>query len=255
MESCRGSFIPPGLWRQMVPALLMAAFAVSSTARANEPTTPKEPGSPNATTQSESAEVSLTTLREQVRDLLRKDALVKTTGKDPNPEKDASLTALCDLYVVLRQDKRYAESEMLQQDAGKIRRRLLTLANKKKGRLRREKVPRPAELSGKVDSAIKEAIESSKNGTSDDTLSESFSATSSATEQAKTQPVGRAAGAAMDNGWELVELIERIVEPDFWESQGGPGSIQYFAMRRLLVVRATSDVHEQIRDLLLKLPR
>ncbi len=53
--------------------------------------------------------------------------------------------------------------------------------------------------------------------------------------------------------WQLVELIQRVVAPDLWDVQGGSGTIQYFAMRRVLVVRATTDVHEQIRDLLMAL--
>ena len=60
-----------------------------------------------------------------------------------------------------------------------------------------------------------------------------------------SKPPGAAAGGALpDTGWQLVELIQRVVAPDFWEPQGGPGVIRYFAMRRVLVVRATTDVHE-----------
>lgn len=67
---------------------------------------------------------------------------------------------------------------------------------------------------------------------------------------AGTELGGQAAGGMFDNGWQLVELIQRIIAPDFWESRGGPGSMRYFAMKRVLVVRATSDVHQQIKDLL-----
>ena len=59
--------------------------------------------------------------------------------------------------------------------------------------------------------------------------------------------------ALPDTGWQLVELLQRVVAPDFWERQGGPGTIRYLAMRRVLVVRATSDVHEQIKDMLMAL--
>ena len=179
--------------------------------------------------------------------MLRSEA----TLKDPN-QKDAALTALCDLYVVLRRDDRYSQSQMLQDDAIKIRRRLLSLASKKKGRLRHDKVPRPESLSSDVDTALAEAAKAVKAAA--DKESSSQSREQSQSKRQSLAAKGAQAGGA-DNGWQLVELIERVVAPDFWDTNGGSGSIHYFAMRRLLVVRATSDVHQQIRDLLLKLPR
>ena len=193
---------------------------------------------------------SLTELRNQTRELLRREAILKS-----GPAKDEAATALCDMYVILRQDDRYADSEMLQQDAGKIRRRLLTTAQKRKGRLRREKIDRPTNLSKQVDMALENARQRYESESSRSSNSKKSEQRDSSGVESQNTPTGRAAGSAMDNGWQLVELIERIVEPDFWESTGGPGSIYYFAARRVLVVRATSDVHEQVRELLLKLPR
>jgi len=43
---------------------------------------------------------SLTTLRSEVRNLLRQEATL-----DPGPAKEAAGTALCDLYVILRNDE------------------------------------------------------------------------------------------------------------------------------------------------------
>ena len=175
-------------------------------------------------------ETPLTVLRQQTSDALRWAATASEGSK-----KDDAIAALCDLYVVLRQDERYASSEMLQQDAAKLRRRLISIGKKREGKLRRDGVTRPSSLSSEVDTSIKKAL-----ANKDD-----------------KQPISRGAAAAgaFDTGWELVELIQRVVQPDFWDSQGGPGTIRYFAMRRVLVVRATTDVHEQIRDLLLRLPR
>ena len=84
----------------------------------------------------------------------------------------------------------------------------------------------------------------------DATLSEQFGPASRSNANAGGAGAG---GAIADSGWELVELIQRVVAPDFWDAQGGPGAIRYFAMRRVLVVRATTDVHEQIKDLLMAL--
>jgi hypothetical protein len=43
-----------------------------------------------------------------------------------------------------------------------------------------------------------------------------------------------------------VALIERTINPNFWEVVGGPGSIVYYAPLQCLVVRATAEVHENI---------
>ena len=176
-------------------------------------------------------EVPLTTLRDETRRLLRHEAVL-----DPSEAKDASAVALCDLYVVLRNDTRYKTSAMLQGDAAKIRRRLLSIAKRNENRLKRANVSRPGNLGTDLDAAIRAAM-------SEDSAS-----------LASQAPLeGHAGASLLDNGWQLVELIQRVVSPSFWDRQGGPGTMRYFAMRRVLVVRATTDVHEQIRDLLMAL--
>lgn len=180
--------------------------------------------SPNNAWSEERELPSLSLLRQQTRDLLREQA----TLPDGEKKEDATI-ALCDLYVVIRTDPRYSGSEMLQSDATKIRRRLLSISKTLERELRHKGTKRPSGLSDMVDSAINAALADGDAG---------------------TELGGQAAGGMFDNGWQLVELIQRIIAPDFWESRGGPGSMRYFAMKRVLVVRATSDVHQQIKDLL-----
>lgn len=64
------------------------------------------------------------------------------------------------------------------------------------------------------------------------------------------QMLGGGAGgggrAEQDYGEDLVELIERVIAPDFWDVNGGPGQIVYYKNLRVLVISATSEVHEQI---------
>lgn len=175
------------------------------------------------------AAASLTQLRSETRKLLRQEAIL-----DEGEAKDAVITTLCDWYVVLRNDDRYSTSEMLQGDAVKVRRRLLTIARRRAQQLKRDRIEKPSNLSTEVDSAIAAAL---AENASRDFLDLS-------------KPAGLGGAGLPDTGWQLVELIERVVAPDFWDRQGGPGTIRYFAMRRVLVVRATSDVHEQVRDLL-----
>ena len=217
---------------------------------------------------------SLTLLGNQARSLLRQEAVLKS-----DPEKKAAATALCDLYVILRLDDRYGGSKMLQGDATRIRRRLISIAKKKENELKREGISRPSNLSSTVSSSIAAAISQFKNkadgnnadgnndagenaagdhqlasgnvhGNDDRSASGKGQTKGPGSEPGQPQQGAQAAGGIPDTGWELVELIQRIVAPDFWDSRGGPGSIRYFAMRKVLVIRATTDVHEQVRDLL-----
>jgi len=59
-------------------------------------------------------------------------------------------------------------------------------------------------------------------------------------------------GAAVpgDYGAELVELIERTINPSFWDVAGGPGTIVYYRPLQCLVVRATAEVHGQVGGVL-----
>ena len=107
---------------------------------------------------------------------------------------------------------------------------------RREARLQRAGIERPASLSSEVDAAISYALANEQSDFRD-----------------LVEPSGQGGGAMPDAGWQLVELLQRIVAPDFWDRQGGPGTIRYFAMRRVLVVRATTDVHEQIKDLLMAL--
>jgi hypothetical protein len=57
-------------------------------------------------------------------------------------------------------------------------------------------------------------------------------------------------GPPADYGQDLVELIEATIAPSSWDTNGGPGTIRYFGPLRVIVVRQTSEVHEQLGDLL-----
>lgn len=64
---------------------------------------------------------------------------------------------------------------------------------------------------------------------------------------------GMAAGEPFDNGPELVALIEAILHPDFWQSAGGSGTIVYYRPLRVMVIRATTEVHEDLEHFLERL--
>jgi len=64
---------------------------------------------------------------------------------------------------------------------------------------------------------------------------------------------GRAGGLIGDNGGQLLDLIQTIIHPDFWGLNGGPGRAYYYQPLRILVVRATQRVHDDLHSLLLRL--
>jgi hypothetical protein len=53
-----------------------------------------------------------------------------------------------------------------------------------------------------------------------------------------------------DYGPDLVDLIERTINPAFWDVVGGPGTIYYYRPLQCLVISATAEVHGNIGGLL-----
>ncbi|MBA4017657.1 MAG: hypothetical protein C0483_10835 [Pirellula sp.] len=69
---------------------------------------------------------------------------------------------------------------------------------------------------------------------------------------------GNAAGGATPGGnaaeresaKELMDVITGSIQPESWEDFGGKGVIRYFALGHALVITATSDVHNNVGDLI-----
>jgi hypothetical protein len=53
-----------------------------------------------------------------------------------------------------------------------------------------------------------------------------------------------------DHGWQLVELIENTIHPESWRNNGGTGAIHYYQPLRVLVIGASSQVHQDTLELL-----
>jgi len=58
-----------------------------------------------------------------------------------------------------------------------------------------------------------------------------------------------------DKDESLVRVITNTVRPASWSVQGGPGTIEYFAAGKCLVVNQTEDVHMRIEALLAELTK
>ncbi|TWT50781.1 hypothetical protein Pla22_35240 [Rubripirellula amarantea] len=185
-------------------------------------------------------EVSPTRFRAVVRLALKDEACANSAAA-----KQEAAATLCDLYVALRSDHRYHKLPMLQADCSKIRTRLLKISQSESRRLKRENIGRPEGLDDRVRLAIDQAVQTE----GDSSFGSSGSVEASTGQTDVGLPVGLA-GPGFDTGWQLVELIQQIVHPEYWDRGGGSGTIRYYSMRRVLVVSATTDVHEQVADLL-----
>jgi len=180
-------------------------------------------------------------MRRIASDMLRAEA-VATSAVD----KADAIVDLCDVYVAIRMHPSYEQSDVLRSEGAQVRRRLITANRKLTDQLERDHISKPVSLSSRVDAVLESESRNRSNA--------SNSAASSDTEARNVVAGGAGPGGAgpggADESWALVELIQRTIRPDFWEVTGGPGSMRYFAIRRVLVVRATTQVHEELATLL-----
>lgn len=59
-----------------------------------------------------------------------------------------------------------------------------------------------------------------------------------------------AGGGANAQAVELIDLIQNTIEPESWQRAGGKGSISYFDLLKVLVVRQTGEAHHQLGEAL-----
>lgn len=64
-----------------------------------------------------------------------------------------------------------------------------------------------------------------------------------------------AGGGANAEAIKLIDLIQNTIEPESWQLVGGKGSIYYFDLLKVLVVRQTGEVHHQLGGVLEQLRR
>lgn len=180
----------------------------------------------------------------QLRDLMRREALARTDA-----ERVAAVYALAELYLELKRDGRLEGSATLQQYKAKVWSRLTKV---KKEIVRQQQRRQALANRGRTQAEIR--VEQESRGQADQ-ASEilaaqlalvSYSMGGPASLFAESSRGAFGGGAAADHGAALVALITRVIEPDFWDIHGGPGTIFYYAPLHALVVRATAEVHHKI---------
>lgn len=175
-------------------------------------------------------------------------------------ERLVPLVDMCGLYLRIVGDSRFARSSDLQGYRGRIARRLQTAAKELKKQAEILASERPDSLAG---------VKANEAGSPEALFSRDFSTAVMDTHWQLAAGFcggagsfsfhanglhgssgyffrGMNAGEPADNGPELVALIEAILHPDFWASGGGSGVLHYYRPFRVLVVRATTEVHEDL---------
>jgi len=51
----------------------------------------------------------------------------------------------------------------------------------------------------------------------------------------------------VDNSQQLIDVIQRCLAPTTWDVNGGQGVVRYYAPAQSLVIRQTSEMHEQLQ--------
>ena len=170
-------------------------------------------------------------IEKDMRLLLKLEATAAT-----ETERVATIYEMLPLYREIASDPRRLASPTLERYRIQLRSRLLQVQARLKRQLAREKssAARAPSLADATTDAIIDQM--SLVGASAGGPSQLFSSR------------GAFGGAAVrpDYGQALVELIQTTIQPDFWDVNGGPGTIVYYAPLHALVVRATSEVHHKI---------
>jgi hypothetical protein len=174
---------------------------------------------------------------QQELSLLLKQEAQATDGK----ARAAVVRRMCELHGEIVRDSRFATSDVLKQYRGQLWSRLTKVRQALKQQFSRE-------LAGNDDAKHVADLATADEATVAATASLGDSL--AILEQSQNGPGQWAAlgggPVAADWGPDLVELIERTINPAFWDVAGGLGTIVYYRPLRCLVVRATSEVHGQV---------
>jgi hypothetical protein len=174
-------------------------------------------------------------IQRQISDLLKREAQAKSPAA-----RAATVTAMCGLHREIVQDPRYATSDVLKEYRSRLWSRLSRIKAELKQHLARNRDEEALDYLAALEAADAASIAASES------LADSLSLLAQ-TQGGPTRllAMGGAAGPA-DWGPDLVDLIERTINPAFWDVVGGPGTIIYYQPLQCLVVRATGEVHAKI---------
>lgn len=173
-------------------------------------------------------------------------------------DRAVAVAAMCRLHGEIVHDTRYSDSDVLKEYRGRLWSRLTKVKAELKTQLAKNRTDRTE----RTDHSTLDTLQTLESATSlnvaaADTLAYTLSLSSEL--QGGPAPLLALGGApqafggapgAPDWGPDLVDLIERTINPAFWDVVGGPGTIIYYRPLMCLVVTATSEVHGDVNNLI-----
>jgi hypothetical protein len=203
-------------------------------------------------------------------------ALVRQASKKVDEaQRVKAIVSLCELFVEIGEHPEVEKSVTLQRVSVELQTRLRGIEDRLTSELRRQNIPEPKSMidaervkrksrasqpSWRMLPASEPTLAASPTASELDTSitassdgSSSYSSTESGANAAGSPPnqTGLAGPGGMDDiGWWLVDLIRHTVQPDYWDTAGGPGTVVYYGPSRALVIRGSWRVHEEVADLL-----
>ena len=208
----------------MVTFILCSALALGAPA-ANDSQSAK----PKDKAEAKPAKRLAAEIDREISAALKREATAKSLK-----ERGAAIEQLCSLHHEITSDERFATLDQMQSLRAKIWGRLVKVKTDLKRQLAKEGQPQ-------LDDAQSEAAQYATSN---------LAGAMSLADFATGSPSGLFArgGAAQTeaNAQQLIELIQRTISPDFWDVVGGPGTIFYYPQLQVLVIRATSEVHDDI---------
>ncbi len=182
-------------------------------------------------------------ISKDLRDIMKRESLAKSDA-----DRIAAVKDLAALYLELKHDPRLDETVVIRQYKSKAWSRLLKIKKDLQREIARNKKKAKRSASPEISLAEQQALEQANQDSeiiaAQMTLvSYSLGGPGKVFAESGGSQGGFGGAAIRDNAEELIELITRVIEPDFWDVNGGPGSVFYYAPLQALVVRATSEVH------------
>lgn len=184
-------------------------------------------------------------------------AFMKNSKRAGQPEiQRAAIYNLCQIHFYIVNDPRFADSQQLQGMRVVAANRLKAYSRQVRNEhLRDERNKSAKDTTEPVDQSQPALSDSEYDYGTDEAAYQTIAAngTFSGGPQQLFGYLGGNSAPPWDHGDELVRLIENTINPDFWQRNGGEGRIHYFRPLRVLVVGASSQVHDDTLELLRKL--
>jgi hypothetical protein len=222
----------------MASLLFFLAVAVGAEQAADTVSSPND-GSASRDRAAAVDEPGFHEFQRRVSELLKREAQAKDDAA-----RTAAVRAMCELHQRIVGDARYSTSDTLKEYRARLWSRLTKIKAELKRQLARDAKDKREAL---ADLAALEAADPATVAAAD-----SLASSLALLDQAQGGPGYFLSGGAFgggtvrDFGWDLVALIERTINPAFWDVAGGPGTIVYYAPLQCLVVRATAEVHGNV---------